>query len=164
MKNQVGGNAKSLCKLYFLVVVKGKIQALYGLRVARAIATSGQQSAGLIGDRRITEEGNITPPGLWVTNGNQANQWKGIEKVTVKPQGFVQLEEEFKENEETQFGQPDEDGSELSIWSALPVHQKVAALFMPGLDMWKSLQLYRGLYTAVGEENCHLLDGLCEFI
>ena len=30
MKNHVGGFAESLHKLYFLVVVKGKIQVLYG--------------------------------------------------------------------------------------------------------------------------------------
>ena len=73
MKNRVGGFAESLHKLYIIVVVKGKIQVLYGWRVARAIAASEKQSAGFIGDHKITEGGNITPPGLWVTNGNQAD-------------------------------------------------------------------------------------------
>ena len=46
MKNQVGGFAESLHKLYVIVVVKGKIQVLYGWRVARAIET-------LENDRRV---------------------------------------------------------------------------------------------------------------
>ena len=66
MKNRVGGIVESLRKLYFLVVVKGKIQIHYGWRVARAITASGQRSTGLISNHRITEGGNITPPGLWV--------------------------------------------------------------------------------------------------
>ena len=125
-----------------MVVVKGNIQVFDRWKVVRAIAASGQRSAGLIGDRRITEEGNITPPGHWVTNGNQADQWKNFEKLTGKPHSFDPLEEKFTEDEEIQFGQPDDEALELSVWSALPVHQKVAALFMPGLDMRKSLQLY----------------------
>ena len=81
-----------------------------------------------------------------------------------KPHCFVPLEEEFTEDEEIQFGQPDDEAPELSVWGALPVHKKVAALFMPGLDMQKSLQLYGKLYMAVGEENYHLLDGcVCSF-
>ena len=61
--------------------------------------------------------------------------------MTARPQGFGQLEEKLKEDEEIQFGEPDDEEPELSLWSALLVHQKVAALFMPGLDTRKSLQL-----------------------
>ena len=132
--------------------------------MARAFAASGHRSAGLIGDRRITEGGNLTLSGLWIAQGNQADQWEAFEKVTVRPQVFGHLEAELKEDAEIQFGQPDDEKPEVSVWSALPVHQKVAALFMPGLDMRKSLQLYKGLYTAAGEENYDLLDGLCEFV
>ena len=65
------------------------------------------------------------------------------------------MQKEFTEDEEVQFGQPDDKAPELSVRSALPVHQKVAALFMPGLDMRKSLKVYQKLYEAVGEENHH---------
>ena len=102
--------------------------------MARAIAASGSERA-LIGDCRVLEGGNVAPPGLLVANGNQANQWKGFEKVKAKPPSFGHLEDKLKEDAEAQFGQPDGEELELSIWSALPVHQKVATLFMPGLDM-----------------------------
>ena len=114
--------------------------------------------------RLITEGGNITPPGLWLASGSQANQWKSFKKVVVKPKGFTLLELEFEEDEEIRFVHHDEEGLEVSVWCALPVHQKVADFFMPGLEMSKSMKMYKGLYSAVGEENHHLLDGLCEFI
>ena len=47
-----------------------------------------QQSAGLIGDHRITKGRNMTPPSMWVTDGSQGNQWKNFAKEMIHAQSI----------------------------------------------------------------------------
>ena len=61
---------------------------LYGWKVSWVISESGQWSAGLISDRHITEGGNVNQLALWVTNGNQADQWKFFSKETIPAQSI----------------------------------------------------------------------------
>ena len=69
----MGSFAGSLKDLYFFVALAGKVQVLHGWKVL----------VGLIGDCHLTEGGNVSQPALWVTNGNQSDQWKNFSKETV---------------------------------------------------------------------------------
>ena len=80
MKKQVSRLTKDLQNLYFLVLVDGKIRVLHCWKVSCAIASPGQQLAGLIGDWHMMEGGNVTPPSIWIASGSQANQWKSFAK------------------------------------------------------------------------------------
>ena len=168
LKRRVGTFADSPAALYFLVVSDGKVQVLYGWRTCRALDNDGKTWAGLMGDRRISASGVELPPKLFCLAGDAANQYKWFGKVTARPPTMANVQAGLGAAGAPALLDPapaDAEGVEaVSVWGVLPVHPKVASLFMHSPTVKEAIGLFVILYQVVPDEAKGGLDPLASFL
>ena len=75
------------------------------------------------------------------------------------------VKKEFDQDEAKHLvGSAEEVPNEVKVWAVLLVHQKVAALFMPGVNAHNVVELYQKIQAAVSTKCHQYLDGLYEFM
>ena len=143
--------ADAVAPRYWLVVTGGLVNVLYGWQACRVMDVNGQRFAGLIGDWSGRVGGGLRlPPKLHMTHPDVANQqYHAFNRAKATVGTFSMLQALFKNDGGMALaplgaappvveGKDAEDGTgpeATSIWKALPVHPKVAALFVGGVPV-----------------------------
>ena len=146
---RMGGYGDSLKKLYFLVTTGGRVTVLYGWRPCRPLLSSGNRMAGLLGDKLISPGGLTAPPQLSATEGPATDQWMAFAPWTGRLRSVEELKEHFADQPGSKGMEAPEEGDEIKIWKTLPVHPKIAALFISGLAPSKAISLVDMLSAAL---------------
>jgi len=166
VKAMLGAYADSLTPIYLLVArKKEEVTVVYGWKPCRPILASGARYAGLLGDRRVTSGGTEVPPSLVITKTNATDQLNAFNRVTVRAPTLEAVETAFEADAETGLVGPLEDpAEEITSWRAIPVHPKLAGLFVGGLSFRKAIALYGRLVKVVPENLHHKLNWLGRFL
>jgi hypothetical protein len=116
---------------YFLMVVAGKVQVLFGLAQCFALVQTGGQYYALMGDYKKVHPGApIKPPDL---PGNIPEQAPTFERVMVHLQGIKAITTLLMAG--TGWVAPNPSVQAFLTFHALPVHPKMAALFFWGVPV-----------------------------
>ncbi len=168
LKRRVGTFADSPGYTYFLVVLDKKVQVLYGWRTCRALDSEGKIWAGLMGDRRISASGVEISPKLFRVDSTEGNQYKAFSKETTQPPTMADIQAGLAaagvELLEPAEAVDDVAAESVSVWSALPVHPKVASLFMHSPTVKRAVEVFVSLYQVVPASARGGLDPLANFL
>jgi hypothetical protein len=120
-------------KHMFLVVKQSKFEVLYGMRQCTPIHQLGEHVAWLLGDRRVVA-GSTVPPGLLIKALGRNTQSDLFAKVEVQAPGLDKLCAATEAQPEEQLHDQDANQA-VTTWLMLPVHLKLACLYMKGLEL-----------------------------
>ena len=163
-KRRIATFADSPSPLYFLTVFKGKVQVLYGWRTCRALDADGRVRTGLLGDRRISPSGVELPPRMYRATANHADQHQVFAQASAKAPTLASIQAAFAEEGSGPLVAPEADGDNVSVWKVLPVHPKVAGLFMHSPTIKEAIALFVTLYQIVPDDLKGGLDPLATFL
>ena len=105
----------------------------------------------------------MSPPKLFVAGGNAAHQYQAINRVTGNPRPVTQILDQYSNQEDAELLKGDGAG-EVGSWKALPVHPKVACLFMRGMPIRRAFLVTIALCRAIPENFHPQLNGLLDFM
>ena len=89
----------------------------------------------------ITKGENVNPPPLRVAKRRDAEQWKNFDKEMVPAKQIDGVKNEFYENEGKDLVESMKAGpNDVQVWAALPVHQKVATLYISGVNLHQLIE------------------------
>ena len=165
-KRRLGTWADSPSPLYFLLVLEGKVQVLYGWRVCRALDPDGKTWVGFIGDRRISPSGVALPPKLFKAGDGGTEQYKSFGQVVTKPMSMADAQAAYTADANLSWLDTVEgvDAEKLTVWSVLPVHPKVASVFMHSPSVRAAVDILVTLYQIVPGDAQAGLEPLFEFL
>jgi hypothetical protein len=161
--------ADSLTPMYFLVVVSGKVEVLYGLRPCHAVAGNGARYLALMGERTMVA-GMTAHPKLHSLRGQLNGQSQAIGREEVAAPTMENIEGAFNANAGLALVdalQADANGvppAQLAAWKMLPIHPKFASLFFKGMTVRKAFALVRNIEAAIPQEHLGDLEVLQNFI
>ena len=164
-KRRLGTFADSPSPLYFLTVLDGKMQVLYGWRTCRALDQEGKTWTGLIGDRRVSASGTEILPRLFRAGSTANDQYKVFGKVSAKPPTMADIQAAFAADNAPALVAPlGGEGEMVTVWGVLPVHPKVASIFMHSPTVKEAADIYTHLYQLVPEGGKAGLDPIASFV
>jgi hypothetical protein len=131
--------ADSLDQNMFLAVVDNKWEVLHGLRRCTPIQGNGGRLTCLQGDRKLLF-GSLVQPGLFMKAQHTNTQVDLFTAMNVRAQSLASLEQTFDANPDKELGDPGR-GPVLMGWPLLPIHSKIACLYLAGLSMAQGLKV-----------------------
>jgi hypothetical protein len=148
---------------YFLMVVAGKVQVLFGPAQCFALVQTGGRYYALMWDYKKVHPGApIKPPDLVVLPGNIPEQAHAFEQVTVHPQGIEAITTLLMAG--TGWVAPNPSAQAFSTFLALPVHPKMAALFFQGVPVDMAYLWVRSLLVLFSAETSEVHMPLFQFL
>ena len=165
-KRRVGGFADAPKAGHFLIVKEGKVQVLYGWRACRPLDEDGKIYTGLVGDRITSPSGVDVLPRLVQTDGAANEQYKHFGKVSAKAPTMADIQAAFEADDTKELVDPStSDAMEpLSVWGVLPVHPKVASVFMHSPTLRDAMGLFARLSLVVPAHAQAGLNPVAEFL
>jgi len=152
---------------YFLVVVGGRVEVLYGLKACYESDHPGSRFMGLMGDHKARSNGTVIPPKLYRVAGAINNQMDAFDKVNLSALPADAIATSFSGDADLAVvPRPDgTNGHDLAVWKAMPVHPKIACLFMRGVSVRHAFALVRKTIASIPESARasaeELLDWIC---
>ena len=170
-KDLLGGYADSLVPMHFLVVTGNQVRVLYGLRTCRPLDREGRRYAALIGERGGTVACPI-PPKLYITkeDNQRQYQYQTFQRASKNAQSFGDIQTALAADEAVMFvpeAVAAEDGEApqaVSVWRILPVHSRVAVLFLKGMTVRAAFTLAAELYASIPEDDKQWTEPLLEYM
>ena len=163
-RRRLGTFADSPSPLYFLTVLEGKVQVVYGWRACRALDADGKIWTALVGDRRFTANGAEVLPKLYRAGTSVDGQYSIFAKESAGAPSMAAIQEAFAEDDAGDLIEPEDSDETVTAWKVLPVHPKVASVFMHSPEVKKAIDLFVKLYQLVPEGEKAGLDPLAEFL
>jgi hypothetical protein len=169
LTNLMRSYGDSLTPMYFLVVVNGKVEVLYGLRPCHAVAGNGARLLALMGERTMMA-GMTAHPKLHTLRGQINAQSHAVEREDVAAPTMADIHAAFNANAELVLVdalQADANGiapPRVAASKMLPIHPKFAFLFLRGKTVRDAFALVRKLETAIPQEYRGNLEPLLNFI
>ena len=145
----------SLDPIFLLVVVDNAVKVLYGLKPCHATSGNGQRFLGLIGEREI-RAGQEVHPKLHTLGGNLNKQVDHFAAVDIAAPTMADIETTFQGDATltmvtaltadpvTHVAAPT-----ISSWMALPVHPKLACLFLKGMSVRNAFFLAKQIISII---------------
>ena len=167
IRQMMGSYADSLGPVYLLVMDGGKVTVVYGFRVCRALSEAGSRYAGLLGDRRPNRGGVGVPLALVVPASMVGDQATAFSQVTVKSPTLEALTDALEGDETVEMVEalPEANAEPaIEVWKALPIHGKMAALFVGGMTPRKAIKVFEKVTEVVPEAHHGKLNGLGCFL
>ena len=168
----MGSYADSLTPAYFLVITGGYVRVLYGWKPCRPLDPEGRRFAGLLSERVVSAGGAELPPKLYVTHtddNQRQHQHRAFSRNHGRPASIGTIMAAYQADGDAVFiaQPPTVDGvqpAQVSAWRALPVHPKVACLYLRGLPLRQAFNLTVELARSIPEPQHSLLNGLLNFM
>jgi len=152
---------------YLLMIAQGQVKVLHALRPCLPLAAGGARVAGLLGER-VKAGATVIPPPLVVTSSPINEQGNHFGRVEGQGPSYAGLEEFYSQANAPALWRADEhEGAELlpgSSWRAIPVHPKLAALFLRGVPIPEALLLIGNLYRSWNPEARLASEAVLTFI
>ena len=161
--------ADQLEALYALVVVQDRVQVLYGLRPCHEVAGQGGRYFALIGERGNLA-GTPVPPKLYTLAGAIGVQEVAFRRALVAAPSEADIVTAFGANANLELvaplvqGQAAQPPDEVSTLKTLPIHPKLACLFMRGMSVRQAFFLMRRVKDATPQGHRPQLDQLVRFM
>jgi hypothetical protein len=161
--------ADSLTPRYFLVVVAGKVEVLYGLRPCHEIAGNGTRYLALMGERMMVA-GMMSHPKIYPLRGQLNAKSQAVGRHDVAAPTRADIEAAFDANADLELVdalQADANGvaaPRVAAWRMLPIHPKFAFLFLRGKTLREAVELGRNLEMIIPQEQRGQLVSFQNFI
>ena len=156
---------ESLVPVWFLGVKADRIQVIYGWRICRPMSEDGKRLAALVGDRRI--QGQVSmEPGLYRLDMGVSEQSDAFRKASAYVHPLAAIQTTLSEGSDLVKAAPSggPDPTKRSAWYLMPVHPKVAGLFLHGPPIKDGINIYASMCGLVPPANQHLLDSMSLFM
>ena len=165
IRARVAAFADSLEPKWFLVVMGHRLRVVYGWRVCRPLAEDGKRYACLMGDRNVSSRGHSVEPKLFTTGEEVGDQYKAFKKGkgVVATMAEIQTALEAGADLAESPGRDGTDPSEQRAWKALPVHPKIAALFIHHPTIREGIKILIRMCGLVPTAERTWLDSLCYY-
>jgi hypothetical protein len=170
LEHVVRSHVDSLDPIYLLVVVENTVKVLYGLKPCHATSGNGKRFLGLIGEREI-RAGQEVQPKLHTLGGNLSKQVDHFANVDVAAPTLVDIEAMFQGDATLSLvaqlaADPTTNAAAPTIpaWMALPVHPKLACLFLRGMSVRNAFFLVKKIISAFPSSLSRDLEPLVNFI
>jgi len=163
----LGSYADSLVAPKFLAVVGGSVKVIYGLRTCRPLDPEGRRFACLMGDRSVSEGGTSLPPKLFITHPEEEQrryQYRAIQAARVRAPSTQAIQDLLAGDAELELVDLVEGGEEITVSRMLPVHEKLAALFVKGMTPKEAFQLGLELLDDIPASHLSACDHLLYFL
>jgi len=167
MTNRIRFYADSLVARFFLVVADGEIKVVYGWKAAHSLAVG--RYADLMGERRMIA-GMEVHPVLHKLGGNVATQATEFGLQDVAAMSLAGIHTAFAANAALDLVAavaapvPPALLVETLAWKVLPIHPKLACLFLRGMSVRAAFHLVTQIVTACPPALQSDLDPLTDFI
>lgn len=148
--------AASLHTTYFLTVVNGRMEVIHGLRPCFHVPGGGIRVLGLMKDRIRRGTGLEIPPKLYSLTGQPGAQGtEGFHRVTAMAPELLAVQATFAANAALHVVpalpilDPLHPPVETRAFKTMPLHPKLACLFLPGMPIRAGVNLILALQAAV---------------
>jgi hypothetical protein len=131
--------ADSLDKNMFLAVIDNKWEVLHSMRRCTPVQGNGGRLTWLQGDRKLLF-GSLVPPPLFLKAQHTNTQADLFQSMSVRAPSLDALVATFDADPTRELGNPSR-GPLLHGWPLLPIHPKIACLYMSGLSLAQGLKV-----------------------
>ena len=146
---------------YFLTVAKGKMDVVYGLRRCYPIHRS--RWACLRGDTSIWD-GTYVPPEMIVYPGPEAAQHLLFQAKDVASWPAQTIHTALRAAPAAAFFPPNATAAPIKVWPLLPIHPKLACLFMGGRSPQEAISILLDLLAVIPPRYARERDVLSDFL
>ena len=160
----------SLDPVFLLIVVDNTVKVLYGLKPCHATTGNGQRFLGLIGDREI-RAGQEVHPKLHTLGGNLNKQADHFALTTIAAPTLADITSSFLADATLALvpalgPDPVTNNAAPTVftWYALPIHPKLACLFLRGMSVRDAFFLATKIVSAVPTSLLGDLEPFTNFI
>jgi hypothetical protein len=167
--NLITEYASALTTQYFLTVIDRKIEVLHAVRACFAVAGGGARVFGLVGERIVRSTGLEIQPKLYTLAGQTGVQaTDGFERVSVAAVTLADMRTAFAADEALDFlqplpGDPQNPPNAVSAFKTMPIHPRLACLFMNGVRIRAGVELILRILQAAPPEVQNRMGELAAF-
>jgi len=153
---------------YFLVVFGGRVEVMYGLRGCTQLAGNGGRYLTLVGERTMVA-GHEAQPKLYKLDGALGVQFAGFERQDAEPPELAAIAAAFAADPALTLvdplpPNPDDPPETVTAWKVLPIHPKLASLFLRGMLIRDAVTLVTDLMAAAPPDRHPDLAQLVAFV
>jgi hypothetical protein len=131
--------ADDMAKNYYLTVMDNKWEVVFGYRRCTPLHANGHRLAGLRGDRLLIR-GTVTTPGMYQLQGGMNNQSDLFTKNSAPACTTAEIVVAAAADPAMNWKDPDV-GPAVHGWPMLPIHPKIAILFLHGRSLMEGFHL-----------------------
>ncbi len=163
-------NLNALAPKFYLMVMDARVHVGYGMCPCPHLTHPTTRAYWLVGDHSKLSNGIVVPPKMYRSHGNIGVQFVNFQRTDVAAMALEDLQAAFAADGGLALApalQPAADGTappQINVWKALPVHQKVACLFMAGVPVRYALATVVRLVGTIPPEQRAGAEGLVGWI
>jgi hypothetical protein len=124
---------------YYLTVIDNKWEVITAYRRCNPMNANGGRLAGLRGDRLLLH-GTVTPPSLYHRSNAMNNQSDLFTGVDAPALSTADIQVASTADPTANWMDPDV-GADVSAWPMLPIHSKIASLYLQGRNLMAGFHL-----------------------